>query len=260
MQKIDFPEGLILETERFIPAPPAPIDGEVVDDPVEITAMIRRAAIHSREGRVFSYEELSERLAINNVVIPSSRHERDAWFEAEIDGIWHAEVALAKERGTDIPTLVRFAHKHVKYDGIIIPTRQKIETEQNTSIAPATVDASEMSTLQLEAPPREALTAPAIATIVLGLFAYSKSHDHKLQLSEIVEATQHINAATDARAIGRVVREIAENSYLSAYKTGRKKQTKTWYVMHPDTKQEVIDDFEAGTLAAGIEYMFETVD
>lgn len=258
MQKIDF-EGEVQSFQAPAHVPEiAPQD--VISDPAEIHALIRRAVILSWKDQLFSYDELAHRLAINGVQLELTTEERDAWFEQTILELWHTQKELARTALQPLPTLVRNNEYEADLIGIVTPGETPEPSRVIDDVKSPEIIEARPQTIKPTTPERtvtKEIAAQDIARIVFYLLTQTSEESSKVQYSQVVEAARSIQPTINPKLIRSVVQTMLENGYITSYLTGHKKKSNRWLVMDADTKQDVIEEINEGTFERGLAYIFD---
>jgi len=244
-------------------------EAELVTDPIEIEAIIRRAVTLLWKESIFTYDELAAHLNKNYAVLPSSIKERDELFETTIQKLWLTQKELARVALAPLPTRVRYYNPKTrqKYHGIIVPyfdkpveapaphedavqtflpVQRRVHTESPAGLG----EVIELSEKQ------PGFSTLEIAQRIFDAFTSSKGRETVIGVQKLRSLVVTERPATQLDDIDFVMRKMVENGYVTMRKTGKNKDTRWNAVMDEVTKQEVLSDIEDGVFDLGLEYMF----
>jgi len=245
-------------------------EAELITDPIEIEAIIRRAVTLLWKESIFTYDELAAHLNKNYVILPSSIKERDELFETTIQKVWLTQKELARVALTPLPTRVRYydSKTRQKYHGIIVPYFDKpVETpapREETSIQPSPIvqrrtrieSPTELGEVIELSEKQPGFSTLEIARRIFDAFTHIKGRETVIGVQKLRSLLVTERPATRLDDVDFVMKKMAENGYVTMRKTGKNKDTRWNAVMDEATKLEVLSDIEDGVFDLGLEYMF----
>lgn len=226
---------------------------EFITDEDEIRDIIRRAATMSWRDSIFSFDELAERLRRNDVVLPVPRNERDAYFEAVLDSIWHQQKELARIALQPLPTRVRYMLGKVEHHGIVIPDQQVAVPEVVGSLVSETEESG--SEIQADEEPK-ILDGCDVARMIFDELMSSSDTTPRMVVGDFVVKLRNEYPDTPGALFRSVVREMVDNGFVTTYATGKRRQQKQWIAMPADVRADVLEELAERGLDTLLENVF----
>ncbi len=230
-------------------------DEELIVDPNEIEAIIRRAITISWLNTIYTHQELEDILLANSVQLPYDPKRRAEYFDEVIARIWHKQQELARAAMQPIPTLFRGIVEGTPHLGIVIP---------EVTIGSSGTDRVSETTTELmlieEAQKLEAATIVDSKLIADKILTYM-TNDHgrlpidRQKLPELIVSDTGIRV--DGAALRHSLRILLDNRLVSIYTTGSKKSSRQWVKLGEDVDTDIKEMRDEGTYHPMLDYIFE---
>jgi len=234
---------------------------DLIYDREEAVAIIRRAVTILWKDQAFTYDELTNHLEKNYVVLPELEDEKRELYEEALLHIWHQQKEIACIALQPLPTRLRYLDNETNetLHGIIIPAQRAVpqaheaidEEESDATVANAKDgDVIDITKNQPK------LTSVEIAKLLFERLTEVAVYDTVIKIKKISDEIIRFNPSADPSVIDEVIKKMVDNGYVVIRNTGKKKYPHRSIVMDQDTKKDVLDDMAGELFEAGLEHMF----